>query len=85
STFKGTGHTIPVLFLTLFRIWGLRLFLSALLALSAINLGVVVLNIGFDIGVVGIWYGMAASNIIGAGLSAIYFLSGRWKKKTIET
>ncbi len=85
STFKGTGHTIPVLFLTLFRIWGLRLFLSALLALSAINLGVVVLNIGFDIGVVGIWYGMAASNIIGAGLSSIYFLSGRWKVKTIDT
>jgi len=85
STFKGTGHTIPVLFLTLFRIWGLRLFLSALLALSAINLGIVVLNIGFDIGVVGIWYGMAASNIIGAGLSSIYFLSGRWKEKTIET
>lgn len=85
STFKGTGHTIPVLFLTLFRIWGLRLFLSALLALSAINLGVVVLNIGFEIGVVGIWYGMAASNIIGAGLSSIYFLSGRWKEKTIDT
>jgi len=85
STFKGTGHTIPVLFLTLFRIWGLRLFLSALLALPMINLGIVVLNIGFDIGVVGIWYGMAASNIIGAGLSSLYFLSGRWKKKTIDT
>ncbi len=84
STFKGTGHTIPVLFLTLFRIWGLRLFLSALLALPAINLGLIVLNIGFDIGIVGIWYGMAASNIIGAGLSAIYFLSGRWKEKTID-
>ncbi len=85
STFKGTGHTLPVLFLTLFRIWGLRLFLSALLALSAINLGFVVLDIGFGMGVVGIWYGMAASNVIGAGLSAIYFLSGRWKEKTIKT
>lgn len=84
STFKGTGHTIPVLFLTLFRIWGLRLFLSALLALPVINLGIVTLNIGFDIGITGVWYGMAASNILGAGLSSLYYLTGRWKEKTIE-
>ncbi len=85
STFKGTGHTFPVMLLTLFRIWVLRLFLSALFALTVINLGIISLDIGFGIGVVGIWYGMAASNIIGAGLSSLYFLSGRWKKKTIDT
>ncbi|MFW6038033.1 MAG: MATE family efflux transporter [Candidatus Saliniplasma sp.] len=85
STFKGTGHTLPVMLLTLFRIWVLRLFLSALFALTVINLGIISLNIGFGIGVVGIWYGMAASNIIGAGLSSLYFFSGRWKSKTIDT
>ncbi len=85
STFRGTGHTVPAMALSLFRIWALRIFLSALLALSVISFGIFKLNIGFDLGVVGIWYGMAASNLIIAGLSYIYFLTGRWKEKTIDT
>ncbi|MEF8833076.1 MAG: MATE family efflux transporter, partial [Candidatus Thermoplasmatota archaeon] len=85
STFRGTGHTVPAMGLSLFRIWGLRIFLSALLALPVISLGYLTLNIGFNLQEVGIWYGMAASNVIIAGLSYIYFLSGKWKEKTIET
>ncbi|MBS3790963.1 MAG: MATE family efflux transporter, partial [Candidatus Thermoplasmatota archaeon] len=85
STFRGTGHTVPAMGLSLFRIWGLRIFLSATLALPAISIGIYTLNFGFGLGVKGIWYGMAASNLIIAGLSAIYFFTGRWKEKTIET
>lgn len=85
STFRGTGHTVPAMGLSIFRIWALRIFVSALLALSAISLGAYTINIGFDLGVTGVWYGMAASNLIIAGLSYIYFLTGRWKEKTIKT
>lgn len=77
STFRGTGHTKPAMVLSLFRIWGLRIFLSFLLAYP-------VFGIGFDMGVVGIWYGMAASNFIIAFLSFSYFLTGHWKEKTIK-
>ncbi|MFW6144233.1 MAG: MATE family efflux transporter [Candidatus Natronoplasma sp.] len=85
STFRGTGHTVPAMGLSLFRIWVLRVFFSAFLALSVISFGVFTLNIGLGFGVVGIWYGMAASNVIIAGLSYLYFISGRWKEKTIKT
>ncbi|MEF8873980.1 MAG: MATE family efflux transporter [Candidatus Thermoplasmatota archaeon] len=85
STFRGTGHTVPAMGLSLFRIWGLRIFLSATLALSTVSLGYITLNFGFDLGVVGVWYGMAVSNLLIAGLSYVYFLSGRWKEKTIKT
>ncbi len=85
STFRGTGHTVPAMGLSLFRIWGLRIFLSATLALPAVSLGYITLIGGFDLGVVGVWYGMAASNLLIAGLSYIYFLTGRWKEKTIKT
>lgn len=85
STFRGTGHTVPAMGLSLFRIWFLRIFLSAALALPAISIGYLTLNIGFDLGVIGIWYGMAASNLLIAGIAYIYFLTGRWKIKTIKT
>ncbi len=85
STFRGTGHTVPAMGLSIFRIWALRIFVSAVLALSAISLGTYTIDFGLGLGVVGIWYGMAASNLIIAGLSYIYFLTGRWKEKTIKT
>ena len=85
STYRGTGHTVPAMILSLFRIWGLRLFLSAIFALPSIKFyGFTLMNFGFDMGVVGVWYGMAASNITAAGLSALYFITGRWKEKTIK-
>lgn len=84
STFRGTGHTVPAMGLSLFRIWMLRLFLSALLALPFINLWLFKINFGFDLGITGVWIGMALSNFIIAFLSFSYFLTGNWKKKTIE-
>lgn len=77
STYRGTGHTKPAMVLSLFRIWALRLGLSYLLGYAAFG-------VGLDLGVLGIWIGMACSNIIAAFLSFIYFSTGRWKSKTIE-
>lgn len=84
STFRGTGHTVPAMGLSLFRIWVLRLGLSAFLALPAVTILVFTIPFGADMGVVGIWIGMAASNVIITALSYTYFLSGRWKSKTIR-
>ncbi|MGM0405342.1 MAG: MATE family efflux transporter [Thermoplasmatota archaeon] len=80
SSYRGTGHTLPAMSLEVFRIWGLRLFLSALLALPSLPL----INFGFDLGVLGVWIGMALSNPIGALVSYLYFLTGKWKGKTIR-
>ncbi|MFO7791467.1 MAG: hypothetical protein R6W73_00610, partial [Candidatus Saliniplasma sp.] len=80
SSYRGTGHTLPAMSLEVFRIWGLRLFLSALLALPSLPL----INFGFDLGVLGVWIGMALSNPIGALVSYLYFLTGKWKRKTIR-
>ncbi len=80
SSYRGTGHTIPAMALELLRIWGLRLFLSALLALPSLPL----IGIGFDMGILGVWIGMALSNPIAAVVSYVYFLTGKWKKKTIR-
>ncbi len=81
SSYRGTGHTMPAMALEIFRIWGLRLFLSALLALPALP----IIGFGFDMGIVGVWIGMALSNPIAAGVSYLYFLTGKWKKKTIRS
>ncbi|MFO8110648.1 MAG: MATE family efflux transporter [Thermoplasmata archaeon] len=81
SSYRGTGHTMPAMGLEIFRIWGLRLFLSALFALPSLPL----IGYGFDMGVLGVWVGMALSNPIAAGASYLYFLTGKWKKKTIRT
>ncbi len=77
STFRGTGHTKPAMALSLFRIWGLRLLLAYLFAFS-------VFGIGLKLGLGGVWIGMACSNLLVAFFSFLYFLSGRWKEKTIE-
>ncbi len=81
SSYRGTGHTVPAMFLEIFRIWGLRLFLSAFFALPSLPL----INYGLDMGVLGVWVGMAISNPIAALASYLYFLTGKWKKKTIRT
>ncbi len=80
SSYRGTGHTLPAMALEIFRIWGLRLFLSALFALPSLPL----INIGFDMGVLGVWLGMALSNPIASAASYVYFSTGKWKKKTIR-
>ncbi len=77
STYRGTGHTKPAMVLSLTRILGLRLGLSFILAFP-------VYGYGLDLGILGVWWGMAISNIIIAFASYLYFRTGRWKERTIE-
>ncbi|MFB6075989.1 MAG: MATE family efflux transporter [Candidatus Aenigmatarchaeota archaeon] len=77
STYRGTGHTKSAMVLSLSRLWILRVGLSYLLAFS-------VMGIGFKLGIVGIWWGMAIGNVIASGVSYIWFSIGKWKKKTID-
>lgn len=77
STYRGTGHTKSAMLLSLTRLWGFRFGISYLLAFGF-------MGIGMELGVIGIWWGMAISNILGASLSFIWFYLGKWKEKTIE-
>lgn len=78
ATYRGTGHTKSAMILSLTRVGALRVGLPYLLAFNP-------LGIGLGLGIVGVWWGMALSNIIGAFTSFIWFLIGKWKEKTIET
>ncbi|MBN2541787.1 MATE family efflux transporter [bacterium] len=71
GTFQGSGHTIPSMIFTLVRLWVLRVPLSYILGIT------------LAIGANGVWWGMSISNVIGALVAYIFFLSGSWKKKAI--
>jgi putative MATE family efflux protein len=77
STYRGTGHTKAAMAFSLSRILIMRLGFSYFLAFPAFGFGL-------DLGLVGIWIGMTLSNIASAGVSYLYFRTGRWKEKTIE-
>lgn len=77
STYRATGHTKPAMVLSLFRIWVLRLGGSYLLSRT-------IFDIGLGLGIVGVWTGMAVSNIIITIISYFYFRTERWKEKTID-
>ncbi len=77
STYRGTGHTKPAMVFSLMRILVLRIGLSYLFAFP-------VFGIGLDMGILGVWIGMAMSNIIIAFISYLYFRTGKWKERTIE-
>ncbi|MFW5952816.1 MAG: MATE family efflux transporter [Candidatus Natronoplasma sp.] len=77
STYRGTGHTRAAMSFSLTRILILRLGFSYFIAFP-------VFGIGLNLGIVGVWIGMAMSNITITGLSYLYFRTGRWKERTIE-
>lgn len=77
STYRGTGHTKSAMVLSLSRLWLFRFGISYLLAFSF-------MGIGLELGVIGIWMGMAIGNVLGAFISYLWFNIGRWKEKTID-
>jgi len=71
AVFRGSGHTVPPMVFSLFRLWGLRLLLAWALAYP------------LALGTVGLWTGMALSNVVAAlGLYG-WLLRGTWKRKVI--
>jgi putative MATE family efflux protein len=71
SVFRGSGHTVPPMVMSLFRLWGLRVFLSWLLGYK------------LSLGPLGLWTGMALSNFLGGLALYGWLLRGTWKTKVV--
>ncbi len=64
---RGAGDTLIPMFITLLSLWLIRIPVSAYLSA----------RIGTD----GIWWGIPVAWFAGALLSALYFFTGKWKKR----
>lgn len=67
---RGAGDTLIPMFVTLFALWAIRVPASYYLSLH--------------FGEIGVWWGIPAGWLIGMTFSTAYFLTGRWKNKTIQ-
>jgi Na+-driven multidrug efflux pump len=72
GAFRGSGYTLPVMVLNIARLWALRIPAAWLLAKAG------------NLGPAGLWWSMAASNLIVAIAAAIWFATGTWKRTVIE-
>ncbi len=70
ALFRGSGHNTPPMIVDIVRLWGLRIPLAFLL--------------GSKFGSVGIWWGMALSNVGAAIVALFFYFKGEWKKRVIE-
>ncbi len=71
GSFRGSGHTLPVMVLNMGRLWIIRIPAAYLLALVA------------GMGPTGLWLGMFLSNTITAVAAIAWFSTGSWKRKVI--
>ncbi|HES58831.1 MAG: MATE family efflux transporter [Bacteroidales bacterium] len=69
AVYRGAGDTIVPMFITLFALWFIRIPFSWFLSQK--------------IGETGIWWGIPIAWAFGLTISAFYFASGRWKRKSI--
>ena len=69
AVFRGAGDTIVPMFITLLALWFIRIPVSWILSEK--------------IGETGIWWGIPIAWAFGLTMSAIYYVSGRWKRKTV--
>jgi Na+-driven multidrug efflux pump len=66
---RGAGDTLTQMLITLLALWIVRIPCSALF--SSIW------------GEAGIWWGIPAGWIVGCLANTVYYLSGRWKRKSV--
>ncbi len=66
---RGAGDTLIPMFITLFALWIVRIPLAYILAPK--------------IGEIGIWWAIPIGWFFGMSLSYLYYLTGRWKTKTV--
>jgi len=72
SLLTGSGHTFQGMILSISRLWLLRIPLAIYFALI----------IGMN--AIGVWFAMAISNMVSAGIGGIFYFKGDWKKKIIK-
>lgn len=68
---RGAGATLIPMFITLFSLWLIRLPVAYLLSNHT------------DMGATGIWWSIPTGWIIGFSGALIYYLSGKWKGKSV--
>ena len=71
AAFQGAGKTSPVMFLSIGRLWLLRIPI------------VYILSFSLGMGPLGIWWGMFISNVITCIAGLAWFSRGSWKQKVI--
>jgi putative MATE family efflux protein len=69
---NGAGQTMVTMVFSLLSLWAVRVPLAAYLSRHTY------------LGMKGIWIAMAAGFVVTAGISYLYYLSGRWKKSAIK-
>ncbi len=73
GSFQGSGHTVPVMVLNMGRLWGIRIPFAWLLAMK------------MGMGPAGLWWAMFLSNTVTAIAATIWFSTGSWKRKVIDS
>ncbi len=73
ATLNSSGHTMQGMIVSITRLWGIRIPLAIYLAFT------------LQMGAVGVWTAMAASNMISAGICALFYLRGDWQRRIIKT
>lgn len=84
SAFYGSGHTRPVMAISLLRQWGLRIPIALLLGFRASwkSLGI---YFGLAWGSIGIYLGLAGGNVIAAALAWWVFSMGAWERAVVPS
>ena len=73
SLLSGSGHTTQGMILSSSRLWLLRIPMTIFFAFT------------LGMGAIGVWIGMALSNMISAGIAVAFYIKGDWKVKVIRT
>ncbi len=73
AAFYGSGHTRPVLLLSVVRLWGLRIPLALLLGFV------------LKMGSLGVYTAMASANVVASALALWLFTRGEWESAVIHT
>ncbi len=73
SVAQGSGHTKPVMYIAILRLWFLRNILAYLFGPGPLSLGVK-----------GLWTGMAISNLITGLIALAWIVHGKWLKPVIK-
>ena len=71
GAFRGSGHTVPVMVLNMFRLWVIRIPAAWLLGRH------------LELGPEGVWWAMFLSNIVTLVLAGIWLSRGSWKRAVI--
>jgi Na+-driven multidrug efflux pump len=79
GVFQGAGHTLPVMFTNLSRIWIFRVPLVYYLAMVWLG------GPGQPGAALGIWWGMLVSNALTAVLMGVLYLRGSWTVPRIHS